>query len=173
MRHTGCIKPQKRKMATGLGDRMMVKSLHMLTTQTPDDPARSPSRPFRVTLLAVGVLTIASLYLIRLVEALYQWRFLNSLAGVSPVYLALTGLIWASVGLPLFWGLWRGRARAAKFVPGYLLVFALYYWLDRIWIANRAVSLTNWPFTAALTIIGLAYTFWALRTRASKIFFAK
>jgi hypothetical protein len=122
-------------------------------------------------LLAVGVLIIASLYLLRLVEAVRQWRFLSSLTGVSPLYLALTGFIWASVGLLLFWGLWRGYARAARFAPGYLLVFALYYWLDRIWVANGAVSLTNWPVTAALTVVGLAYTFLALRARASRDYF--
>jgi hypothetical protein len=125
----------------------------------------------RVTLLAVGVLIIASLHLLRLVEAVRQWEFLTGLTGVSPVYLVLTGLIWASAGLPLFWGLWRGYARAARFAPGYLLVFALYYWLDRILVANRALSLTNWPVTAALTVVGLAYTFWVLRTRASRDYF--
>jgi hypothetical protein len=125
----------------------------------------------RVTLLAVGVLTIASLHLLRLVEAVRQWEFLAGLTGVSPIYLVLTGLIWASAGLPLFWGLWRGYARAARFAPGYLLVYALYYWLDRLLVANRAISLTNWPVTAGLTVVGLAYTFWVLRTRASRDYF--
>jgi hypothetical protein len=144
----------------------------MANTHSPNLTVYPVSRPFRVTLLAMGVLTIASLSLLRLVEAVRQWTFLNSLTGVSPVYQALTGLIWASVGLPLVWGLWRAHARAAKFTPGYLLVFALYYWLDRIWVANHAITLTNWPVTAALTVIGLAYTFWALRTRASKDYFS-
>lgn len=159
-------------MAIGGGHWIMVKSLHMLPTQTPEQPAESHSRPFGVTLLAVGVLTIAGLNLVRLIEAVRQWSFLSNLAGVSPIYLALTGLIWACVGLPLFWGLWRGVAWTARFVSGYLTVFALYYWLDRIWIANRAISLTNWPFTATLTVIGLFYSFWVLRTRASKTYFA-
>jgi hypothetical protein len=117
------------------------------------------------------VLTITSLYLLRLIEAVRQWQFLTGLTGVSPLYLALTGLIWASAGLLLFWGLWRGHARAARFAPGYLLVFALYNWLDRIVIANPAISLANWPVTAVLTIVGLAYTFWALRARASRDYF--
>ena len=129
------------------------------------------SRPIRVTLLAVGVLIIASLYLLRLFEAARQWQFLSDLTGVSPVYLALTGLVFASAGLMLFWGLWLGRAWAAKFTPGYLLVFALYYWLDRIWIANQVISLVNWPVTAALTLAGLAYMFWTLRSRASRQYF--
>jgi len=149
----------------------MVQSQHMDSSQSKNHTPARPSRPIRVTLLAVGVLTITGLYLLRLVEAVRQWQFLTGLTGVSPVYLALTGLIWASAGLLLFWGLWRGHARAARFAPGYLLVFALYYWLDRIFIANRAISLANWPVTAALTIVGLAYTFWALRARASRNYF--
>jgi hypothetical protein len=149
----------------------MVQSQHMDSIQSENHPSARPSRPIRVTLLAVGVLTITSLHLLRLVEAVQQWQFLKSLTGVSPVYLALTGLIWASAGLLLFWGLWRGHARAVRFAPGYLLVFTLYYWLDRIFIANRAISLANWPVTALLTIVGLAYTFWALRARASRNYF--
>jgi len=149
----------------------MVQSLHMHSSQSENPPPPRPSRPIRVTLLAVGVLTITSLHLLRLVEAVRQWQFLNGLTGVSPLYLALTGLIWASAGLPLFWGLWRGHTRAARFAPGYLLVFALYYWLDRIFVANHVVSLANWPVTAALTVFGLAYTFWALRARASREYF--
>ena len=149
----------------------MVQSQHMDISPSENHTTSRLSRPIRVTLLAVGVLTITSLHLLRLVEAVRQWQFLTGLTGVSPVYLALTGLIWASAGLLLFWGLWRGHARAARFAPGYLLVFALYYWLDRIFIANRAISLANWPVTAALTIVGLAYTFWALRARASRNYF--
>ena len=61
-------------MAIGGDDRMMVKSLHMLPTQIPDSPVHTRSRPFRVTLLAVGVLTIAGLNLLRLIEAVRQWR---------------------------------------------------------------------------------------------------
>ncbi len=134
------------------------------------NPSRR-SRPGRVTILAVGVLTIASLYLLRLVETLRQWQFLSGLDGISPLYLALTGFIWAAVGLPVFWGLWRGFAWAARFGLGYLLVFALYYWLDHIFVANRSVSLVNWPVTAALTVVGLAFSFWALRTRAGRNYF--
>ena len=149
----------------------MVQSQHMDSSQSGRHTPSRLSRPIRVTLLALGVLTITGLHLLRLVEAVRQWQFLTGLPRVSPLYLALTGLIWASAGLPLFWGLWRGHTRAARFAPGYLLVFALYYWLDRIFIANRAVSLANWPVSLALTVFVLAYTFWALRARASREYF--
>jgi hypothetical protein len=149
----------------------MVESMHMERLHSGTASPSHPSRPKRVTLLAIGVLSIAGLHLLRLVEAVWQWQFLSDLKDGLPLYLALTGLIWASAGLPLFWGLWRGYARAARFAPGYLLVFALYYWLDRIWIANRGISLANWRVPAALTVVGLIYTFWALRARASRKYF--
>jgi len=149
----------------------MVQSQHMVNSPPQIYNLHPASRPLRVTLLAVGVLTIASLHMLRLVEAVRQWQFLTSLAGVSPIYPALTGLIWAAVGLALFWRLWRGHAWAARSAPGCVVVFGLYYWLDRVWIANRAVSLTNWPVTAVLTAFGLVYTFWALRARASRDYF--
>jgi hypothetical protein len=149
----------------------MVQSLHMDRSPSENQAPSRRSRPILVTLLAVGVLIIASLYLLRLVETVRQWQFLSSLDGVSPLYQALTGLIWASAGLPLFWGLWRGHARAASFAPGYLLAFGLYYWFDRLVIANRAVSLANWPVTAGLTVVSLAFMFLALRVRASRDYF--
>lgn len=149
----------------------MVQSHHMEHTQAENQARPRLSRPIRVTLLAIGVLIIASLHLLRLVEAARQWRFLADLPGVSPLYLALTGLIWGAAGLPLFWGLWRGHARAFRFTPSYLLVFALYYWLDRVFVANRAVSLANWPVHLALTVFSLAFMFWALRARASRNYF--
>lgn len=134
---------------------------------------QSRCRPFRVTLLSVGVLTLTSLFLLRLVESVRQWQFLNSLPGVSPIYLALTGLFWVLIGLPLFWGLWHGSARAARCAPGFTLAFALYYWFDKIFLANRATSLTNWPVIAMLTVIGLAYMFWALNAPMSRNYFAR
>jgi hypothetical protein len=151
----------------------MVQSQHMDSSPRENPAPSRSSRPIRVTLLAVGVLIIASLYLLRLVEVVRQWQFLSGLTDVSPVYLALTGLIFASAGLVLFWGLWLGHAWAARFTPGYLAVFALYYWLDRYWIANRAISLVNWPVTAALTLVGLAYMYGTLKSRLSREFFQR
>ena len=59
--------------------------------------AGKPHRPASVTLVALGVLTIASLRLIRLVLAVLDWDFIGTLPGISPVYLVLSGLLWAVV----------------------------------------------------------------------------
>ena len=61
---------------------------------------RKKKRPFLVTLLALVVLIIASTNLIRLIGSIRMWDFLASLPGVSPLYIALTGLFWVLVGFP-------------------------------------------------------------------------
>ena len=58
----------------------------------PPEERRRKKRPFLVTLLAVLVLFISCINLIRLIEAIRTWDFLVSLPGVSPLYIALTGL---------------------------------------------------------------------------------
>jgi fucose 4-O-acetylase-like acetyltransferase len=58
-------------------------------------------RPFSVTLFALAVLSIAVIHLVRFIQAIQQWEFLASWPGVSPLYLAVTGIVWLGAGLPL------------------------------------------------------------------------
>jgi hypothetical protein len=112
--------------------------------------------------------------------ALGQWEFLSDLPGLSPIYLALSGLIWALAGLPLFWGLWKGRPWALQLSRAFVLTYALYYWIDWVYVAertpggtNRAGFPINWPFAASLTFVIFAYTTWLFRRRKTKIFFGE
>jgi hypothetical protein len=154
-------------------------------TQT-DQPSviipSQPSRPWYVTLLALGVLIIAGLSLVRLILTIRQWQFLASWPGVSPYYLALSGLVWTLVGLPVFWGLWRGLRWAPQLTQALALTFALYYWMDHIFLvdhplndqsgAARSLLPVNWPFAAGITAVMLSFTAWALNRPRTKAFFA-
>ena len=127
-------------------------------------PAKSPSL-FSVTLVALLVLTIASLSLLRLALSLLQGQFLGSLPGVSPLYLALTGLAWAAAGFVLLWGLWRRKRWAPRAVCWGALLYSLYYWLDRIFLSDWLKSRTppaNLAFSAGLTLVILVFIFWTL-----------
>ena len=139
-------------------------------------PAKSDDRPrprpYRVTLLAMGGLTIASLNLLRLIGAVRQWQFLADLPGVAPLYLALSGFIWAATGIPLFWGLLQGISWTARYAKVYIMVYALYYWLDRLLVANRDIILARWAFMAGLTALLMVFSFWALVSRKSQEFFS-
>jgi hypothetical protein len=115
------------------------------------------------------VLIISCTNLIRFIEAIRTWDFLASLPGVSPLYIALTGLIWVLVGFPLAWSLWRGHAQAPIATRILTLVFALYYWLDRLLIAQTVTADSNWLFAAVATVVMILFIFWALG-RSKKYF---
>ena len=141
----------------------------------------NPRRPFSVTLLALGVLSITGLNLARFILAVDRWEFLEDLPGISPLYISLTGLAWSAAGLVLFWGIWRGLSWAIGFTRAVLLSYAAYYWLDRIFLAERvAVNAQgetflplNWPFAVTITAIILAVTVWILSRPDTKAFFGE
>ncbi|HEX9090447.1 MAG TPA: hypothetical protein VF831_03110 [Anaerolineales bacterium] len=150
----------------------------------PDEPSAvatppRPPRPFSVTLLVLGVLIITVINLVRLVVSLRDWDFLASWPGVSPLYIALTGLIWTLAGAGLLWGLWTRKAWAPRLMQAVALTYALYYWLDVVFLENHGVSGSastallpvNWPFAVGVTVVSLAYIEWTLTRRKVKQYF--
>ena len=137
--------------------------------------AKKPGRPRPVTLVAFGVLTIAGLYTARLLLALARWQDLNSFSGVSPLYIAITGLVWTGCAWPLTWGLWRGRPWAPRWARLAGLVYTVYYWLDRLGIAARqAGSLpVNFLFAAGLNLTCIGLLYWGLSMKKSRAFFGE
>jgi hypothetical protein len=138
-------------------------------------------RPGSVTLLSLGVLIIAVINLTRLVLSIKYWSFLSSWPGVPPLYMALTGLIWTLAGFPLLWGLWRAKPWAPRLMRAVMLTYALYYWMDHIFLvghpvsgadgAKRALLPVNWPFAAGVTVVLLAFTAWTLGRPKVKAYF--
>ncbi|MEW5872911.1 MAG: hypothetical protein AB1894_26870 [Chloroflexota bacterium] len=134
-------------------------------------PAEKPRRPFSVTLLVIVVLIVAVTYLLRLVQALAQWEFLSNWLLVPPLYLALTGLVWASAGLSLAGSLWMGKRWAR---PAFWLAFAafsLYFWVDRLLLPGYPQRNANWPFLAGLHLCCLAFSYWVLSRAKAKSYF--
>jgi hypothetical protein len=130
-------------------------------------------RPFLVTLVAFVVLSITGIHLIRLIQALSWWDFLSSLPRISPVYLALTGLLWTLVGLPIFVGLWLGRPGLPRATRVLALAYALYLWIDRLLVANIAETKVNLPFTAGATALLLLIVFWTFSRPSVKNYFGE
>jgi hypothetical protein len=130
-------------------------------------------RPFSVTLLTLLVLTITIIHLIRFLMALSWWDFLETLPRVSPLYLTLTGFIWGVAGLPLIWGLWLGRRWAPQATMVVSLLYTVYFWIDRLFVANFAVERGRWPFLAGMSLLLLAFVFWSLTRSGSRHFFQK
>ena len=151
----------------------------------PQAEVRSPinKRPWSVTLLALGVLIITVINLVRLGLSIRYWSFLSSRTGISPIYLALTGLIWSAAGLYLIWGLWKAKKWAPRLMQAVGLTYALYYWMDHIFLMDHPVSgatdtfrlmlPTNWQFSAGVTIICLVFMAWTLGRAKVKAYFGE
>jgi hypothetical protein len=92
-----------------------------------------------------------------------QWSFLESLSPAPPlVYLAISGLVWGVVGALLVWGLLLGRSWAPRLTQISAPLYATFYWLDRLLIADRSAIYSRWPFAVGLTVLLLIFTFWVL-----------
>jgi hypothetical protein len=130
-------------------------------------------RPKSVTFLAVGVLTLAGIYLLRFFQAVKQWEFLLEFfpSKFTPAYLVLSGVLWGGIGLALAWGLWSGRRWAPPLTRILIALFAVYSWLDSLFLAaDPAVASAN-LFRAASTLVLLVLTFWILSRPGTKLFF--
>ncbi len=158
----------------------------MIDPGTPDTHENPPQeiavqRPWSVTLLALGVLIITAINLARCVLSLLSWAILASQPGVSPAYLAASGLIWSVAGSYLFWGLWRAKSWAPRLMQAEALTYALYYWLDLLFLkdhpvygvagAIRVVLPSNWQFSAIVTALCLAYVVWTAGRLKVKAYF--
>jgi hypothetical protein len=143
--------------------------------EKPEYPVSHPpaKRPFLVTLPTALVLIMTSANLMRFAGSLSQWEFLSTLPRMSPVYLAVSGLIWTLVGLPLMWGLWRGHPQAPKATRIIALAYTAYYWLDRALLQSDPPNRSNWVFMAGLTILLLVAVFWTFSRPAAKAFFGE
>ncbi len=132
-------------------------------------------------MLVLGVLIITATNFIRFVLSLRSWTFLASQPGVSPLYLAASGLIWSVAGSFLLWGLWRAKIWAPRLMQAEALTYALYYWLDLLFIKAHPVNgaagalhfvlPTNWQFSAGVTVVSLAYMVWTLGRAKVKSYF--
>ena len=131
-------------------------------------------RPRSVTWLAVGVLMLTGIQFVRLYNTLSKWDYLHTLSlSVPPVFFAITGMIWGTIGLALWWGLWRGKSWAVRHTRIAAIVFALYYWIDRLFLMINPLRVTSYPFAIGMTFILLAATMWILSRPKAQLFFGE
>jgi len=117
---------------------------------------------FGVTPLLWLVLLLTIWNGIRLWTAIAWHNILNEFAArPGPVYIAVSGAFWFTIGLFVFWSLWQGKIWTKKLLLGAAAGYTVWYWSDRLYFqTNRA----NWPFIVVLNIILLAYVFIVTRS---------
>lgn len=148
--------------------------MNILQTQRQTSTKRS--RPLTVTLLGIGVLLIAGINGVRLFQAARQWNFLASLPSVSPLYIALSGLLWFLAALLLSWGLLSGKSWAPTAARVFALLYSLYYWIDQLVVARAGQNPAHppaWPFDLGANLFLLLFTLIILIRPAAKAFFGE
>lgn len=128
-------------------------------------------RPWSVTCFTLGVLTLATVNLLRWTQTLRQWSLLQELLPISPVYHLATGLLWMAAGLPLAWGLWKGRPWAPLWSRLATVAYLLYYWVDRLLIADPSTPPVNLPFAIGMSALTLLFVWWFFTLRPVKAYY--
>lgn len=139
-----------------------------------DNPSRSMKRPFNVTIILVVVLIFSLLNALRLAAAILGWHTLTGLPLKVPVlYLTLTGAFWTITGFSLAVGLYMRRRWSAWMAWGAAILYPLYYWIDRLFVADRSAIVSRTAFLIANTLLLSAFTFWALSRAKTKSYLVK
>ena len=128
-------------------------------------------RPFGVTLFLWMVLSLSVWGLLRFF-AVQTWRgvLTEFHASLSPLYLSITGAIWAVVGGMLLWSIWAGKRWAHPAIPISIVIWLVEYWIERIFFeAPRA----NLPFMIAVSLVLLGVTLASTFDRKTRNFLLK
>lgn len=130
-----------------------------------------PKRPFLVTLLAIGVLTLTIFNAIRFGTALAKWDLLLKwMPHPGPVYIAATGLFWTLGLFSVTLNLWFGWKWVRPTTATAILLYELYDWLDRI-VYQSSLPRDNQLFLLIFSILFLFFTAIALSLPGSRKFF--
>ena len=129
-------------------------------------------RPKAVTYLLVFVLTFTGWHALRLLSSLQNWSVLLQLPlNVSPHYLALSGLLWAALGLIATWGM----LTVQKWLPAFLktgsLAYVLLRFADKAFLQPGGLGQADWPFELAAAALLIFLIFWALSIASTRAYF--
>lgn len=121
-----------------------------------------------VTLLGLGVLTLAAVFLIRLATGLRPPSFPNT---IPTWYLPLTGAFWGTGGLLLAYAMLTGKGWAPALVRLGAVAFTLWYWADRLVLARSEYAALSRPADAAINLTALMMIFWGLNRDGARDYF--
>ena len=129
-------------------------------------------RSFLLKLLVLAYLLLSLMGWLRLEQALQYWGFLKEL-GVfpGPFYIAFGGAVWGAAGLACALALWLRRPFAPLLAYTAALFCTLWYWADRLFLAQNSLANLNWPFALGVNLLLLLFIFLVLALPRQKKFF--
>ncbi len=129
--------------------------------------------PASVKLVQWLSLGLALVGILRLAQTIQQWTILETLLPVSPWYFALSGLAWGCAGLLCAWGCLRRWRWTPWLVRITALAYVIYYWTDRLLVADLRSQPANQLFMLGLTALALAWIFWIFTRPQVKTYFGE
>lgn len=124
--------------------------------------------PPLVTWLSGGVLIFAAVQITRLVAGL---RLPDLPYTVPAWYFPVTGWLWMVVALVAAFGLYRGSSWAPALARWGSSGYALWYWVDRLWLGETDYTQRTWPFALGVTVLSLAAIFLILNFQSIKQYY--
>jgi hypothetical protein len=125
-------------------------------------------RPFGVTLLLWLVLSLSVWGVVRWLAALRWWDVLVEFdARLSPLYMSITGVVWALMGAVLLWGLFSGKPWTRLLIPLSIFLWLVGYWVERLFFESPRANLV---FAFVASILLLSVTLASALNRQTKRF---
>lgn len=125
-------------------------------------------RPKIVTLVTLGVLTLATLHLARFALGVS----LPDLPLTVPAfYIPFTGALWGAGALLVGVALFSGRRWAPAAARWGGLAYALWFWTDRLLLVETDYARRTRPASLALTAVALVGLWWILRWPQVRTYF--
>lgn len=129
-------------------------------------------RPLNVTLF-IGLVLSLTVWQIARIAASILWRdTLEKYASYpGPLYIGISGAVWALTGIFLLWSILRGErwTRPALLIASGL--YAAWVWADRLFV--QAQMRANWPFALMVTIFLLVYAAAVVLHPRNQIYFER
>ena len=125
---------------------------------------KKPKRSFWARVFIAGLLLLSLSGWLRFEQALTNWAYYREI-GIQPgpFYLAVTGVLGGLAGLAAGVSLWLRQKWAIFLAGGVILLWQLWSWIDRLWVASSPGVLANWPFALGATILIGVYSYLVLR----------
>jgi len=114
-------------------------------------------RPFRITLIALGVLSLAAFNAWRAILVVLRFEYLRGLSLEGPALaLALTGIVWAAGFGAAAIGLYRLRRWARLWSMAAIALYQANLWLIRLSFEKSPDEPLTRPADAAIAILSIA-----------------
>jgi hypothetical protein len=105
-------------------------------------------------------------------SGLFAWFSLPDLPyTVAPIYLLIRNALWGAWSILAAFGAFFGRSWAPRLILWGGSAFVIWYWVDRLFLAQSDYSRANWPISAIITVLAIASVAWILSRQIVRTYF--